>query len=71
MDTPIGIEPSIERGQDRQQVYESRNKRVPLKGGMGTGWDTAEAVLFLVSEKAKHVTGATFPVAGGCTIRRG
>jgi NAD(P)-dependent dehydrogenase (short-subunit alcohol dehydrogenase family) len=71
MATPQGIEPSVERGKTREETYEFRNKRVPLKGGMGDAWDVAEAILFLVSEKAKHVTGETFHVAGGATIKRG
>jgi NAD(P)-dependent dehydrogenase (short-subunit alcohol dehydrogenase family) len=71
MDTPQGIQPSVERGQTLEAIYESRNKRVPLKGGQGNGWDVAEAILFLVSEKAKHITSVILPVAGGCTTKRG
>jgi NAD(P)-dependent dehydrogenase (short-subunit alcohol dehydrogenase family) len=38
---------------------------VPLKGGMGTGWDTAYAALFLASEEAKFITAVILPVDGG------
>ena len=38
---------------------------VPLKGGMGSGWDTAYAALFLASDEAKFITGVVLPVDGG------
>jgi len=46
------------------QVKESLLKQVPL-GRFGTPNEVAEAVLFLVSEGANYITGATIDVNGG------
>ena len=43
---------------------------VPM-GHMGTGWDTAHAALFLVSEEANFVSGVLLRVDGGQGARRG
>ena len=37
---------------------------VPMKR-MGTGWDTAHAVLFLVADESRYVTGTEIVVDGG------
>ena len=34
-------------------------------GRMGDAWDGAYLALFLASDEAKHITGATLPVDGG------
>ncbi|HSG21313.1 MAG TPA: SDR family oxidoreductase, partial [Burkholderiaceae bacterium] len=53
MDTPMAIEGRMAAyGQSREEVSQPRNDRVPLKGGMGTGWDVAHAALFLASDEA-------------------
>ena len=39
---------------------------VPI-GRMGTGWDIAHAVLFLVSDEAAFITGTEIVVDGGYT----
>jgi NAD(P)-dependent dehydrogenase (short-subunit alcohol dehydrogenase family) len=36
-----------------------------LLGTQGTGWDVAGAVVFLASDEARWITGATIPVDGG------
>jgi NAD(P)-dependent dehydrogenase (short-subunit alcohol dehydrogenase family) len=36
-----------------------------LLGTQGTGWDVAGAVVFLASDEARWITGATLPVDGG------
>ncbi len=38
---------------------------------MGTGWDVANAALFLASDEANFITGVTLPVDGGAAVRRG
>jgi len=59
MDTSIGREAT--RGRP------SRAKTpVPL-GRQGTGWETAYAALFLLSDEAAYVTGQTLAVDGGMT----
>ena len=72
MDTPMavaGIASATER--PVEDVRAERNRRVPLKGGMGSGWDTGYAALFLASEEAKFVTGVLLPVDGGASVRIG
>jgi NAD(P)-dependent dehydrogenase (short-subunit alcohol dehydrogenase family) len=41
-----------------------RNAEAPM-GYMGTGWDIAHAVLFLVSDEASYITGTEIVVDGG------
>jgi NAD(P)-dependent dehydrogenase (short-subunit alcohol dehydrogenase family) len=54
-----------------EEVRRARNARVPLRGRMGTGWDSAYAALFLASEESQFITGALIPVDGGQTLRSG
>lgn len=66
MNTPFAIEGiSKRRGIGKPELVAQRDQMVPLKGGMGTGWDTAYAALFLASEEARFVTAAILPVDGG------
>jgi NAD(P)-dependent dehydrogenase (short-subunit alcohol dehydrogenase family) len=72
MDTPMaitGIAGAI--GSTTSAVRESRNARVPLRGKMGTAWDTAYAALFLASDEANFITGVLLPVDGGMAARVG
>ena len=48
-----------------------RDSKVPLRKKMGTGWDVANAALFLASDEANFITGVTLPVDGGASVRRG
>jgi len=71
MNTPMAIEPRVGRdGMTREQVIAQRDSRVPL-GAMGTGWDVAEAALFLASPQAAFITGVALPVDGGQRLRIG
>jgi NAD(P)-dependent dehydrogenase (short-subunit alcohol dehydrogenase family) len=36
---------------------------------MGTGWDIANAAVFLASDEAQYITGVCLPVDGGLTAR--
>ncbi|MBL6080675.1 SDR family oxidoreductase [Belnapia sp. T18] len=51
---------------DAEALIARRHASVPV-GQMGSGWDVAHAVLFLVSEEAKYITGTELAVDGGFT----
>ena len=46
------------------ELVARRNAQVPM-GKMGDAWDVAHAVLFLVSDEARHITGTELVVDGG------
>jgi NAD(P)-dependent dehydrogenase (short-subunit alcohol dehydrogenase family) len=72
METPMAVEGRVNAyGQSREEVVRLRNERVPLKGGMGTGWDVGHAAVFLASEEAKFITGVLLPVDGGQSAKIG
>jgi NAD(P)-dependent dehydrogenase (short-subunit alcohol dehydrogenase family) len=65
MNTPMAIEARVAQGTSREEVIASRDRRVPLRRRMGTGWDVAHAALFLHSDEAGFVTGVSLAVDGG------
>lgn len=72
MDTPMAVEGGARAsGRPVDQVRAERNARVPLRGRMGSGRDTAWAALYLCSDEAGFVTGALLPVDGGMGTRIG
>lgn len=72
MDTPMAMVGTSQRdGRSIDDQRAARNAMVPLKGGMGSGWDTAAAALFLASDEAKFITGVMLPVDGGASTRQG
>jgi NAD(P)-dependent dehydrogenase (short-subunit alcohol dehydrogenase family) len=72
MDTPMAVSGiAAATGQTTQAVRETRDARVPLRGKMGAGWDTAYAALFLASDEAAFVTGVVMALDGGMSTRMG
>ena len=72
MDTPMGVSGTAARdGRSVDEQRAARSAMVLLKGGMGSGWDTANAVLFLASDEARFITGVLLPVDGGASVRIG
>ena len=65
MNTPMAIEARVAQGTSREEVIASRDRRVPLRRRMGTGWDVAYAALFLHSDEAGFITGVSLAVDGG------
>jgi len=66
IDTPL-LEHRVSRQKGRADLATLRNEartRVPL-GRRGDAWDVAYAALFLASDEASYVTGATLFVDGG------
>ncbi len=71
MDTPLIYEEIMKLYDgDVEQMRQDRNARVPMKR-MGEPWDIANAALFLVSDKAKYITGQILTVDGGLVLTGG
>ncbi len=63
--TPMAVDTRARTlNQTREQVLAERIAKVPL-GREGTGWDVANAALFLASDEANFVTGVSLLVDGG------
>ena len=72
MNTPMAVDTRArEFKKTRAQVEAERDAKVPLRGKMGTGWDVANAALFLASDEANFITGVTLPVDGGASVQTG
>jgi NAD(P)-dependent dehydrogenase (short-subunit alcohol dehydrogenase family) len=56
----------LEERPDPDAARADVEQRIPL-GKLATPEDVANAILFLLSESASHITGATLPVDGGYT----
>lgn len=72
IDTPMGVGTTAQR--DGRSIEEQRAVRaamVPLKGGMGSAWDIANAALYLASDESKFVSGVLLPVDGAMGARIG
>jgi len=63
---PVYTPMVIRNGMSEKARGERRNAS-PLKIE-GAGWDIGNAVAFLLSERARYITGQTLVVDGGCTI---
>jgi len=72
MDTPMAVDRRVEAtGRSRDDIAAERDAKVPLLNKMGTGWDVANAALFLASDEAGFITGIELPVDGGSMARVG
>jgi NAD(P)-dependent dehydrogenase (short-subunit alcohol dehydrogenase family) len=72
MDTPMAVDTRARTGnRSRAEVAAERDAKVPLRGKMGTGWDVANAALFLASDEANFITGVALPVDGGALVKIG
>ena len=67
MRTPF-VEASLTQawGGDVEEMMKLRDAMIPI-GKQGESWDVAHAALFLTSDDAKYVTGASLVVDGGLT----
>ena len=54
----------------KKAYMKTRKSQVPMEK-MGDAWDVAHAVLFLVSDEAKYITGTELLVDGGITASTG
>ena len=72
MDTPMAIA-GIARasGQDGRRGAARATRRVPLRGEMGTAWDTAMPRCSSPRDEARFITGVLLPVDGGMSSRIG
>jgi NAD(P)-dependent dehydrogenase (short-subunit alcohol dehydrogenase family) len=71
MHTPL-VEQRLVRqlgADDALALIAQRHAQVPL-GRMGDAWDAAHAVLFLVSDEARYITGTEIIVDGGISAAR-
>ena len=69
MNTPMAVDTRArEFGKSRAEIEAMRDAKVPLRKKMGTGWDVANAALFLASDEANFITGVTLPVDGGASV---
>jgi len=72
MQTSMSIDTRMKTtGRSREDIIAERNSRVPLARQGGSGWDVANAALFLASDEAKFITGAALPVDGGTLLKIG
>ncbi|MEQ8692093.1 MAG: SDR family NAD(P)-dependent oxidoreductase [Pseudomonadales bacterium] len=71
MNTPMAIEGYVAAGQAREEVIARRDAAVPLGAKMGSGWDVANAALFLASDEAGFITGVALAVDGGQSAKIG
>ncbi|MBV8493007.1 MAG: SDR family oxidoreductase [Alphaproteobacteria bacterium] len=72
MDTPMAVDTRARASnRNRAEIAAERDARVPLRGKMGTGWDVANAALFLASDEANFITGVALPVDGGALVKVG
>ncbi len=71
METSMAVDTRMRlTGRSRDDIVAERNNKIPLRKG-GTGWDVANAAVFLASDEAAFITGVDLPVDGGSLARIG
>ncbi|HXX01087.1 MAG TPA: SDR family oxidoreductase [Candidatus Acidoferrales bacterium] len=71
METAMAVDTRMRlSGRSREDIVAERNSKIPLRRG-GSGWDVANAALYLASDEASFVTGIDLPVDGGTLARIG
>ncbi|OZI49595.1 SDR family NAD(P)-dependent oxidoreductase [Bordetella genomosp. 4] len=71
METAMAVDTRMRlSGRSREDIVQERRNRVPLRRG-GTGYDVANAAVFLASDEASFITGINLPVDGGTLARIG
>jgi NAD(P)-dependent dehydrogenase (short-subunit alcohol dehydrogenase family) len=71
METSMAVDTRMRlSGRTRDDIVAERNGRIPMGRG-GTGWDVANAALFLASDEAAFITGVNLPVDGGSLAKIG
>lgn len=68
MDTPLIYQQISGQYATPDDMVKARHEATPM-GRMGTGWDIANAAVFLASDEAQYITGVCLPVDGGLTAR--
>ncbi len=61
------VAPGATMVRDHRPFYDALGRKIPL-GRMGTPSDVAQAVVWLLSDQASYVTGATIRVDGGLIL---
>lgn len=70
MNTPLIHQQIAGQYADPAEMVRARDAACPM-GRMGTGWDVANAAVFLASDEAAYITGVCLPVDGGISLRGG
>jgi NAD(P)-dependent dehydrogenase (short-subunit alcohol dehydrogenase family) len=72
INTPMAVDTRAARfNRPRAEVEAERDAKIPLRGKQGTAWDVANAALFLASDEASFITGASLVVDGGRVLNAG
>lgn len=68
MDTPLIHQQITGQYASPDEMMRARHEAAPT-GRMGTGWDIANAAVFLASDEASYINAVCLPVDGGLTAR--
>ena len=68
METPLIFQQISGQYASAEEMVRARHEASPT-GRMGTGWDIANAAVFLASDEAGYINAVCLPVDGGLTAR--